>query len=420
MGRMCTPSDSDNTSGAQNNAAYSQATTFNRDNAARWLDLLDPQQRALYEQAGKQIAARQANPMAEYGPDWQKIMGASSAGALNYSSQMPSFQAGYINPAIDALEKTRLNRDFYGYGNDPGTMALAEEQFAGPGGYWGSARARGIMDTYNDTVTRPYDEWRQAALQQSYQNALMYANQAGNIYGQAQEMQGLPYQAARTANSDALTYANMRTQDYLKSTGYVDPAAYAAGQGYNAGSNGMWGTIGGIAGTVLGNTIGAPYGGSIWGPALGSAIGSGFDTNPTYGASYGMTPQQYYNSMGGAVNQAQTYQNQNKGYNYTPLLNGIGQLVTNAYGGNGYTGNIPITNPYGANYSGFTQPYTAQAAYGAPAWVTANSAPASMPTGSQVTGGYDPSGGYKNAYDELDARLKALDAKTLAAKTGGY
>jgi len=102
------------------------------------------------------------------------------------------FQPGYIDPEVDRIELANLNRAFYGDALNPGAKALAEEQFAGNGGYWGDARAKGIMGTYANTVTNPYNTWRSNALQNSYQNALNYATNRTNLNTANAQLQQVP------------------------------------------------------------------------------------------------------------------------------------------------------------------------------------------------------------------------------------
>ena len=142
------------------------------------------------------------NNQSAYGGQYAAPMTADEQAAIDRQNRLAAmgegwashYQPGQINPEVDATEWQNLNRKFYGDGLDPGAKALAEEQFAGPGGYWGSARAKGVMDTYGRTVTDPYQQFRSGALQSSYNNALNYQTGQSATNLQAGQMSSLPRQ----------------------------------------------------------------------------------------------------------------------------------------------------------------------------------------------------------------------------------
>ncbi len=152
---------------------------------------LNPEQRQVTQQIGPLLQAQLSKGPSYYtGRLVEPITGGEQT-AIDQSSRLAAmtgdwstrFQPGEINPEVNATELANLNRQFYGSELSPGAKALAEEQYAGTGGYWGGARANAVMGTYKDTVTNPYQNWRSTALQNSYQNALNYA-QGQNIINQ--------------------------------------------------------------------------------------------------------------------------------------------------------------------------------------------------------------------------------------------
>jgi hypothetical protein len=161
----------------------------------------NPEQTALNKQLGPLLQSTLSNGAPTYTGNYTAPLTASEQEVLNNQNRLSnmvsgwssSFQPGYINPETNATELSNLNSQFYGSGNSPGAKALAEEQFAGPSGsYWGSARAKGVLDTYNDTVTTPYQNWRSTALQNSYNNALAYSNNVSTLNTANEALQQVP------------------------------------------------------------------------------------------------------------------------------------------------------------------------------------------------------------------------------------
>lgn len=258
-------------------------------------DLLDPQQRALYNAIGSYYNRAFANGgFPQYTGDYAAPMNEAETKAISnqgdlanaYAGWRSKFTPGYIDPEIENATKTALNRSFYGYGSDPGAKALAEEQYAGPGGYWGGARAQGVMNAYDQGVTRPYDEWRAKALQDSYTNALNYATTGGNVNTVNQQLQSVPRlieQYGLNQKYNEWIRTRPETSDNIRNAlSFIDLTTTA--QEYQPGENSNWGGLGSIIGTGLG-IIGAPFtgGASLAAiPALsaaGGSIGGLFDNN---------------------------------------------------------------------------------------------------------------------------------------------
>jgi hypothetical protein len=107
-------------------------------------------------------------------------------------SWAPFYQPGYINPEIDQREWNDLNQKFFGNGIYPGAKALAEEQYAGSSGFWGTPRANAVLNEYNASVIDPYRSIRSDMLQKSYQNALDYAANRASLNTTGAQIQALP------------------------------------------------------------------------------------------------------------------------------------------------------------------------------------------------------------------------------------
>jgi len=164
-------------------------------------------------------------------PEEQSVLVQQSRlGALT-SSWGDKFQPGYIDPEVDRTELANLNRAFYGDGLNPGAKALAEEQFAGTGGYWGDARAKGVMETYANTVTNPYNTWRSNALQNSYKNALDYSTIASETNKTNAALQQIP-RLIQQYNLEKKYAEWLRTSP--ENAPYIDKALSFLGLGTNA------------------------------------------------------------------------------------------------------------------------------------------------------------------------------------------
>jgi hypothetical protein len=150
---------------------------------------LNPEQKTMFQTLAPKVTDLAANGAPTYTGNFTTPYTSMEQDNLNRQNALSgqvadwsgNFQPGQINAETDANELRNLNQQFYGNGATPGAKALAEEQYAGSGGYWGSARAGGVMDAYNNTVSNPYQNWRSTALQNSYKNALDYANGASSI-----------------------------------------------------------------------------------------------------------------------------------------------------------------------------------------------------------------------------------------------
>lgn len=136
-----------------------------------------------------QYSGEFAAPLSEYE---QQIQDNNARLNAMSGSWADKFQPGVIDPEVDKTEWDKYNKAFYGDGLQPGAKALAEEQFAGTGGYWGDARAKGVIDTYGRTVTDPYNQFRSNALQNSYTNALNYGKTMSDLNVAGAEIAGIP------------------------------------------------------------------------------------------------------------------------------------------------------------------------------------------------------------------------------------
>lgn len=129
---------------------------------------------------------------AEYTPLEQTNLDNQSRLSAMTSDWSKYYQPGQINSEVDANEWRNLNQKFYGDGINPGAKALAEEQYAGSGGFWGTPRANAVLSEYNNTVVNPYQDFRSTALQNSYQNALNYGTTASGINQATATMAAVP------------------------------------------------------------------------------------------------------------------------------------------------------------------------------------------------------------------------------------
>lgn len=141
-----------------------------------------------------QYSGEFAAPLSEYEQQIQDNNARLNAMSGSWSDK---FQPGYIDPEVASTTYKDLNRQFYGNEIDPGVKALTEEQFAGTGGYWGNARAQGVLGAYKNTVTDPYNTWRANALQNSYTNALNYGKTVSDLNTAGAAVAAIPRSVAQ-------------------------------------------------------------------------------------------------------------------------------------------------------------------------------------------------------------------------------
>ncbi len=161
----------------------------------------NPMQRVLGQSTSDYLNKLYTQGAPTYKGDYTSPFTAGEQDAIDRQSRLAAmgegwsgqFQPGQVNPEVDANELRKYNQLFYGNGTDPGAKALAEEQYAGPGGgYWGGARANAVMNAYQNNVTNPYQNFRSTALQNSYQNALNYGQGMNTINQATATMQAVP------------------------------------------------------------------------------------------------------------------------------------------------------------------------------------------------------------------------------------
>lgn len=254
-------------------------------------DLLDPTQRALFNKVGSYYSnALSSGGFPQYTGDYTAPMNEAETKAISnqgdlanmYAGWRNMFQPGQLNPEVEKTEYGNLQNQFYGSGNEPGAKALAEEQFAGTGGYWGDARAKGVMNTYADTVSDPYNTGRSTRLQNSYTNALNYGTTGTAINQANQTMQAVPRLIQQygldQAYKEFIRTRPESSENMSNALKFLDITSQY--QQYNQGSNSKWGALGTGVGTILGTVFGGPAGGAAAGSVLGG-IGGLFDNNTT-------------------------------------------------------------------------------------------------------------------------------------------
>lgn len=272
-----------------------------RDDYGTW----NPEQKALGQQLGPYLTANVGKAQPMYSNNWQDYAASLTPGEQDAIAQQGKlaamvggwsnqFQPGVVNSEVDATERQNLERAFYGTGSNPGAKALAEEQYAGSGGYWGNARANAVMDAYGNNVTNPYQNIRSGLLQKSYDNSLNYATNASNINTANEAMQQIP-RLLKQSGMDKLYTEWVRTrpeeQVNLLNTAMNYLNLSTVTEREQAAEAGNWGSIANIAGLAL-----APFTGGA-SMLVAPMIGSGIDamTSPT-GSGGGLS------QMTGALN----------------------------------------------------------------------------------------------------------------------
>ncbi len=273
-------------------------------------DLLDPQQRALFNNIGSyyNAAFSGGKGFPQYKGDYTAPMNEAETKAIAnqgdlanaYASWRSSFTPDYINPEVDANELRKYNENFYGTAGRPGVRALTDEAFAGNSGYWGVERAQADLNAYKDTVTDPYQNWRSTALQNSYANALNYATTGNVVNTTNQSLQQVP-RLIQQYGLDQQYKEWVRTRP--ETAGNIDAALKfidltTTAQEYEPGSNSQWGTVGSIIGGATG-IVAAPMTGGLSIPlaaSIGGGIGGLFDNNNSGGSAYNIpqAAQNYY------------------------------------------------------------------------------------------------------------------------------
>lgn len=247
---------------------------------------LNPEQKTVMQSLGPKINTLAMNGAPTYTGDYtspytqveqENLNREARLGAMseNWANQ---FQPGQINPEVDVNERRNLEQMFYGTGSNPGAKALAEEQYAGSGGYWGTPRAQGVMNAYNEGVVNPYQNWRSQALQNSYQNSLNYMSGRS---AQAQNVQSLAQIPRLIQDTGLQAKYNEWVRGQNMSKAYVDDALNflnisSATTKYTPGQKGAIGDIGALAGGAIG-TMFAPGVGTAIGAQLGGGLGGMFD-----------------------------------------------------------------------------------------------------------------------------------------------
>ena len=249
----------------------------------------NPEQKSLGQMLGPYIQGQIGNAPTYTGnytspltPSEQEVLDNQSRLANMVSGWSNKFQPGEINPEINANELRNLNQQFYGNGTDPGAKALAEEQYAGSGGYWGTPRANAVMSAYQNNVTTPYQNWRSTALQNSYNNALSYASGASSLNQATEQLQQIPRlisQYGLDQQYKEWTRGQEANQQYINDAlNFLNISSGTTT--YKPGEKGMIGDIGALVGAGIG-TIVAPGVGTSVGAQLGGGLGGMFDQSGT-------------------------------------------------------------------------------------------------------------------------------------------
>jgi hypothetical protein len=272
---------------------------------------LNPEQKGMSGQLSTILGNALGNQTPQYEGQYSADIGAGEQNAINQQANLAGmtgnwaskFQPGYIDQEIADTTYKDLNKKFYGDALNPGSKALAEEQFAGRGGYWGDARAKGVLGEYQNTVVDPYNTWRANALQNSFQNALNYAGVGTGVNSANQQMQkitrdlqqyGLDQQYTEWVRTrpESLPYINQALQFMGLSTG---TAEYKPGPVSTTGMM-LQGIGSGIAGA--GSSIGMMYGMSGGGTPGTTNVGNASQVGALNSSNPGVSSQiQNYNWM---------------------------------------------------------------------------------------------------------------------------
>lgn len=255
---------------------------------------LNPEQKNMFQSIAPQINARAISGAPTYTGEYnspytdienQNMQRQSRLSAMG-EGWANQFQPGQLNPEVENTEYQALAKKFYGDGIDPGALALANEQYAGSGGYWGNARANAAINTYGKTVTDPYATGRSTRLQNSYANALGYTSAMNALRESTQKLAEVP-RLIKDYGLDKQYNEWVRGQNMSKE--YVDQALQfisipTKSAEYKAGKQGMIGTLGSAAGGIIGNMIAPGIGGMV-GSQLGGSIAGSFDKSGVSGSS---------------------------------------------------------------------------------------------------------------------------------------
>lgn len=278
---------------------------------------LNPEQIAMTKQLGPEMQRKAmtgaptytGDYTADFTPGQQAVLGNQARLSAMSEGWQNQFQPGQINPEVDANEWRNYNQAFYGTGEGgyPGAKALAEEQYAGSGGYWGTPRAQAVTNAYTTNVMNPYQNWRSEALQKSYENALNYATNRSGVnqvtaameetpraikqYGLDQQYnewvrgqnmskeyvdQALSFLGLRTGSAEYKPAEQTTTGKVLSGLGSMGSAYFGNGgtlSGFGGGGGGITGGSGGTTGTASIQGMGVQ---NYWSPSASQLRAMGY------------------------------------------------------------------------------------------------------------------------------------------------
>lgn len=265
---------------------------------------LNPEQKSLLQALGPQLQSKIANGEDLYSGDFTAPLTQGESDIISRNSRLSALSDQRLADLIsgqfdeqafqDAVYKPLLKQ----YQED--ILPQMQEQYAGSGGYWGSARADAVRGQYQDMQDTLAAE-RAKQLMANKQLSLQALTAAPGVASGNMAIQAVPRQISQYGldqkYNDYVRTSNQNQQYVNQAMQFLNLSTKTST--YTPGKQGMIGTLGTIGGAALGTLI-APGVGTALGAQLGGSIAGSFDESGvgSSGGGGNMDLMSIFNSMG--------------------------------------------------------------------------------------------------------------------------